>query len=74
MPGVLAKIADCFGKNQVSIATVIQKESDGKSAFIVFMTHETQEMRLKSAISEIEKLDVVEAVENVFVVLDEGMI
>jgi hypothetical protein len=40
-PGVLAKIASVFGSNQVSIASVIQKESQGETAHIVWLTHKT---------------------------------
>lgn len=73
-PGVLAKIAGCFGDSNVSIASVIQKESDGKSAYIVFMTHETEEGNLRNALKSIEKLDVVEKLENVFIVLNEELV
>jgi homoserine dehydrogenase len=73
-PGVLAKIAGCFGDSNVSIASVIQKESDGKSAYIVFMTHETEEGNLRRALRLIERLDVVEKLENVFIVLNEELV
>ena len=39
--GVLAKIAGVFGKNHVSINTMIQ-ESDGENAKIIFLIHKTR--------------------------------
>lgn len=70
-PGVLAKIAGCFGEAQVSIASVIQKESFGDKADIVFMTHRTSEKNLQQAISLIKECDVVDVVKSVFLVVDE---
>lgn len=73
-PGVLAKIAGCFGEAGVSIASVIQKESDGSSAYIVFMTHETEEGKIRKSLQLIRELDVIENLENVFIVLDEELV
>lgn len=73
-PGVLARIASCFGDAGVSIASVIQKESLEDFAYIVFMTHITTEEKMKKAISNIKSLDVVASVENVIVVLDEEVL
>ncbi len=61
-PGVLAKIADSFGKNMVSIESVLQKgrgvgEEKGVPIFII--THETKESNLKKALEICSKLDVV---------------
>ncbi len=58
-PGVLAKIASIFGSNQVSIASVIQKESKGDVAHIVWLTHETPYSSLQKSLGEIKNLDVV---------------
>lgn len=73
-PGVLASIAGCFGKAKVSIASVIQKESDENSAYIVFMTHTTTEKKMQEALKLIKSLDVVESIENSLVVLDEEVL
>ncbi len=70
-PGVLAKIAGCFGEAQVSIASVIQKESFGDKADIVFMTHKTFEKNLRQAINLIKKCDVVDIVKSIFMVVEE---
>ncbi len=58
-PGVLAKIASVFGHNQVSIASVIQKESRGEVAQIVWLTHKTPYAAMQKSLAEIQQLDVV---------------
>jgi len=64
-PGVLASIAGEFGKAQVSLASVIQKETFGEKAELVFMTHKTSERSLRQAIEAIKNLPVVKEVRNV---------
>lgn len=54
--GALSKITGVFGKNNVSLATVLQKLSTGKEAEIIFVTHETKESVVKKSIKEIEQL------------------
>lgn len=61
-PGVLAKIAGVFGAEGVSIASVVQRESDGKSAEIVWITHATPYNSLRRALEEIANFDVVHRV------------
>ena len=63
-PGVLAQIASVFGKHDVSLSSVIQKESRGKIAEVVFMTHKVLEGNLQVALAEINKLPVVEKICN----------
>lgn len=63
--GVLAKIADVFGRHDVSIASVIQKETDESGADLVFVTHTVKEGRLRAALAECEALDVVKGISNV---------
>jgi len=64
--GVLAQIAKVFGDHQISLASVIQKESNRatQTAEIVLMTHICRESAMKAALSEIEKLPVVREVGN----------
>jgi homoserine dehydrogenase len=59
-PGVLAKIADILGKNNVSIESVIQKgrNIDG-GVPIVIVTHTAFESDLKRALKSIDSLEVV---------------
>ena len=66
-PGVLAGIARCFGDNGVSIASVIQKETDeaAQTAELVVMTHAAREAAVQASIDQISKLDEVHQVGNV---------
>lgn len=64
-PGVLAKISKVFGDAKVSLASVIQKNSEGTRARLVFVTYPVQEKNLRAAVAKIEKLDVVKKVINV---------
>jgi homoserine dehydrogenase len=61
-PGVLARVADVFGNNGVSLASVIQKGAPGASADIVWVTHEASEGSMRTALADLEALDVVEDV------------
>jgi homoserine dehydrogenase len=57
-PGVLAIIARTFGDNGVSIASVIQKETDdaAQSAELVIMTHAARESAVQASIDHIAKV------------------
>jgi len=65
-PGVLAQIARCFGDHGVSIASVIQKESDevAQTAELVIMTHIAREESVQKTIREVGKLAVVSRIGN----------
>jgi homoserine dehydrogenase len=65
-PGVLAQIARCFGDHGVSIASVIQKESDevAQTAELVIMTHVAREESVQKTIKEAGKLAVVSRIGN----------
>jgi homoserine dehydrogenase len=60
-PGVLAQIARSFGDHQVSIASVIQKETDeaAQTAELVVMTHLAREEDVQSTMREVADLQVV---------------
>jgi homoserine dehydrogenase len=64
--GVLAQIARVLGDNNISIASAIQKETDQltQTAEIVIMTHPAQEKGFRQAISELDKLEVVNEISN----------
>ncbi|RJQ56341.1 MAG: homoserine dehydrogenase [Actinobacteria bacterium] len=64
-PGVLARVADAFGRHEVSLSSVIQKQSTGTAAELIFLTHPTKESDLRGALAEIGDLEVVSRVENV---------
>jgi len=60
-PGVLARIAGEFGRHQISIASVIQKERHATRAVpLIIMTHPAREANLRQAIADIEPHGVVE--------------
>ncbi|MBU4313659.1 MAG: homoserine dehydrogenase [Actinobacteria bacterium] len=70
-PGVLARIAEVFGRNLVSINSMIQKQTDKeKSARLIFITHEVVNKNLYKSIREISKLDVVDKVLSIIRVED----
>jgi homoserine dehydrogenase len=63
--GVLAKIAQVFGKNNVSIQSMIQKQTDVKgTARLVFITHDTANKNLYNSVEELKKLDVIKKIIN----------
>jgi homoserine dehydrogenase len=65
-PGVLAKIAQVFGKYNVSINSMIQKQTDIKEmAKLIFITHEAANKDLYKSIDELSVLDVVDRVTNI---------
>jgi len=65
-PGVLAQIATVFGKNNISISSAIQPESDSQAqtAEIVIMTHPAREKAMQEALGELEQLEVVNEISN----------
>jgi homoserine dehydrogenase len=60
-PGVLAQIASILGKNDISIATVLQKEADAatQTAEIVITTHQAQERAVQESLRAVAALEVV---------------
>ena len=63
-PGVLAEIADHFGRNGVSIERVWQ-EGSGDEATLVFITHRTQESAFQKTLQQLRELPVVRAISSV---------
>jgi len=55
-PGVLAQLADCFGRHSVSIKTVIQKAVNGSAAEIVWLTHPAKEADVQASLAELRRL------------------
>jgi homoserine dehydrogenase len=59
-PGVLSKISGILGKHEISIKSVHQKGRDLVGAVpIVMITHEAREASVKTALAEIDRLDIV---------------
>src|SRR5919198_5861240 len=63
-PGVLAEIADHFGRNGVSIERVWQ-EGFGEEATLVFITHRAQEGAFQKTVAELRDLEAVRAVTSI---------
>ncbi len=64
-PGVLASIANVFGKNEVSIRALEQIDAKEGSASITIITHPVKEARMRAALNEIEGLPCVQSVASV---------
>ncbi len=59
-PGVLSQIAGILGKNNISIATCIQKARGKRGAVpIVMTTYKAKEKNVRQALKKIDKLDIV---------------
>jgi homoserine dehydrogenase len=59
-PGVLSKISGILGKNDISIASVIQKGRRIKGAVpVVMMTHEAKEKNVHRALKKIDQLGMI---------------
>ncbi len=72
-PGVLAKIASVFGSHDVSIESMIQKQTtESGLAWIVFITHRVLNKNMSKSVEKIAKLDVVNKVLNIIRVEDLG--
>jgi len=71
-PGILSKISGVFGKNNISIASVIQKETEEimKHVPLVMMTHNAIEDNIRKSIKEIDKLAELKGESKIIRVLD----
>jgi homoserine dehydrogenase len=59
-PGVLSRVAGILGDNDISIASVLQKErASGEAVPVVMMTHEARERDMRAALAAIDCLPVV---------------
>jgi homoserine dehydrogenase len=65
-PGVLAQIAKTLGDRSISIASVIQKETDvaRQTAMIVIMTHPAREEFMQQALVEMRAVSAVAEICN----------
>ncbi|MGH2811020.1 MAG: homoserine dehydrogenase, partial [Actinomycetota bacterium] len=70
-PGVLAKVAQAFADNDVSIRSVWQ-EGFGAEARLVMVTHRSIERNFQSLLAALGKLDVVDQVASAMRVLAPG--
>lgn len=65
-PGVLAQITKVLGGQKISIASIIQKESDNvaQRAELVLMTHRAREAAIQEATKRLKMLNVVQEIGN----------
>jgi len=68
-PGVLASIANIFGKNDISLASVVQRQKNGNNtAPLVFITHEVERKNIDAALEEIKKYENVTQIASIIMV------
>jgi homoserine dehydrogenase len=72
-PGILSKITGVLGNNNISIASVIQKESEEVHEHVplVMLTHTALERDVRTAIELIDRFDEVEGKSRIIRVIDE---
>ena len=58
-PDVLAKITHILGEGEISIASILQKESESNELPVVMITHSAKEANVQLALKKIEQLNVV---------------
>ncbi|HOK02978.1 MAG TPA: homoserine dehydrogenase [Spirochaetota bacterium] len=58
-PGILSQISGVLGRNNISIASVIQKEVDEKFVPLIIVTHEARESDMLKCIDEIQSFSFV---------------
>jgi homoserine dehydrogenase len=56
-PGVLGKITTAFGRNGVSLESVVQRGRGGSSVPLIFVTHEAERDKLNAALDEIKEAE-----------------
>ncbi len=61
-PGVIGKIGDLFGKNDVSIESIVQLDASDNKAEIVVITHEVSNGKFEKSKVEINSLSEVELI------------
>jgi homoserine dehydrogenase len=72
-PGVLARVADVLGRNEVSVRSVVQRGL-GDDARLVMVMHEGPEARFYSALDEIATLDFVRSSPRAIRVIEEEFV
>ena len=64
-PGVLGEVTSIFGKNNVSLSSVIQKGEYTEYVPVVYITHKTLERNIRKSIDAISKLPSIKKVNNI---------
>jgi homoserine dehydrogenase len=72
-PGVLARVADVLGRNQVSVQSVVQRGL-GEDARLVMVMHECPESRFRAALEELAPLEFLRAPPRAIRVIEEEFV
>jgi homoserine dehydrogenase len=72
-PGVLARIAQVLGENEISVKSVVQR-GIGDDARLVMVVHECQESGFAAAVEEIGRLDDIRAAPRFIRVIEEEFV
>jgi homoserine dehydrogenase len=68
-PGVLGSIATVFGKNNVSLASVVQRQKNGNNTVpLVFITHEAERKNIDAGLERIKELEFVTELASIIIV------
>jgi len=62
-PGVIGNLGTCFGKNDVSLESIVQIDFNNGFAEIVVVTHNVKEENFRQALAEIPQLDAIEQIQ-----------
>lgn len=63
-PGVLARVADVFGRHGVSISSM-EQHGLGDEAIVMFITHRAREAEMQATLAELRTLDIVTDIHSV---------
>ena len=69
-PGVLARVADVFGRHEVSISSM-EQHGMGDEAVLMFITHVSREADVRATLAELRGLDIVIDINSVIRVVGE---
>jgi homoserine dehydrogenase len=69
LPGVIGKLGTCFGDHRVSLESIVQADKRDGLAEIVVVTHVVKEGDFRSALAEIEQMNVLSSIASVLRVL-----
>ncbi len=70
-PGVLARVADVFGRHEVSISSM-EQHGLGDEAVLMFITHVSSEAAVRATLDELRGLDIVTDIHSVIRVVGEA--
>ena len=69
LPGVIGYLGTCFGKNDVSLESIVQIGLRNNIAEIVVVTHNVREGNFREALAEIRQLEAIDSIPSILRVL-----